>query len=78
VTDRKTNVQVLRALVQQQNRENVVVDDAANDGRHAFEQRVEVERSVHHVGHFQQERLDFRQLRRHTHRHLRGLGHPSS
>ena len=43
-----------RFLVQQQDGENLVVDDALQHLGHALQQRVQIERGVHRIGNLQQ------------------------
>ena len=50
----KTDAQLLRLLVQQQDGEDFVVDEALQHLGHALQQRVEVERGVDRVGDLQQ------------------------
>jgi len=51
----EADVQLLKRLVEQQNRENLVVDDLTDQFRHAPQRGFQVERGVDHVGHFQQQ-----------------------
>src|ERR1700756_2415951 len=55
----KAEPQLLRFLVQQQDRKNFVVDDLAYQFRDPAQGGIKVERGIDHVGHFQQQRLNF-------------------
>src|SRR5690242_21610142 len=53
----KADAQLLRLLVEQQDGEYFVVNDATYQLGYALERGLEVERGIDRVGHFQQERF---------------------
>ncbi len=62
IADLKTEAQLLRALVQQKDGEDFVVDDLANQFGDPAQGGVEVERGIDHVGDFQQQWIDLKLL----------------
>src|ERR1041385_2606445 len=58
MADLKAKTQLLRAFVQQQDGENLIVDDAFYHLSHALHERVEIKRGVEHVRHFNEKRLN--------------------
>ena len=58
IANLKTEAQLLGAFVEQKNGKDLVVDDLAHQFGNPAQGRVQVERSVDHVGHLQQQRLN--------------------
>src|SRR5262249_55510563 len=63
VADLKAEAQLLCALIEQKDGENLVVDDPLHHLSHTLHQRIEVERGVEHVSHFNQKRFNINALR---------------
>src|SRR5262249_16508984 len=58
VPNLKTEAELLRAFVEQQDGKNLVINDPLYYLGHPLEQRIEVEGGVEHVSHFNQKRLN--------------------
>ena len=62
IADLEAEAQLLRALVQQKDGEDFVIDDLANQFGDPAQGRVEVERGVDHVGDFEEQGIDLNLL----------------
>jgi hypothetical protein len=73
--DGKANLQVLRALVEQQYGENLVVDHSPDDRSYPEQKRIEIKRSIDRIRDLQKKGLDidrgseFSRLLRHNKNH---------
>ena len=63
IADLEAEAQLLRLLVEQQNREDLVVDDLADNFGDAAHGRIQIKRGRQHIGHVEQQRLDRQAIR---------------